>query len=776
MIVTRRWLEEYISLEGVSDEALHDTFNSIGLEVDSMRRYRMPKKVVVGRIISCKKHPNADKLNLCTVDVGRAEPLSIVCGAANVVSAEYVAVAMLGAILPGDLHIKEAKIRGVESFGMICSSSELGLPSMGDGIMILDDSIGKLVAGKELCEYPDLNDTVIELELTANRGDCLSVRGVARDLSAALDRALKPLGQFRYETMPQGIARIMELHTNSEIEADILYYYALKESLSLPLLTELRLAYVEAWSKSPLKSHLNYATHAAGVVLRAYDAIRLRGDDAKIYLELEERSPGLIELRSGERVISFIGISASSEYLADDSSSELLIEASYIDPQRLVPAAANLEADDLYYRSSRGSEPDIGLGMRRIMAECSKDGECRFSTTPIRVETSYTKRTVAIDVKYLKSIIGQEISLGTIYSILRRLGFVIHGGDKERFGIVVPRWRHDIHNVQDVAEEILRIVGINKIEAKPLEFREANRLSQSARLFRIRRDLRQRAVAAGFYEAITYAFADRKKLETYGFDLIEESKELLNPIVDELNTLRSTLTINLLDVAQRNASYGKRRIALFEIGAVFDAKRQEREKLALLWSADAQEPSIANHGKAPRIDFSHFVQKLGSIVGDYELVECKEKNALIHPYQSATILVRNQEAGWLSRLHPIVAEAFDLEDTMIAELDFEALIPPHINTKSISNYQGTFKDLSLLVAKDMPYRVIKEALEEFDEPLLRRFFPIDIYEDEQLGERKSVTLRFFLQSDEATLSDKQIEGVMERILKIVQNRCEAELR
>ncbi len=778
MIVTRRWLEEYINLEGVSDEALHDTFNSIGLEVDSMRRYRVPKNVVVGRVISCKKHPDADKLNLCTVDVGGSEPLSIVCGAANVVNAKYVAVAMLGATLPGDIHIKAAKIRGVESFGMICSASELGLPSMGDGIMILDESIGKLVAGKELCEYPDLNDTVIELELTANRGDCLSVRGVARDLSAALDRALKPLGQFRYETMPQGIARIMELHTNSKIEADILYYYALKESLSLPLLSELRLAYVEAWSKSPLKSHLNYATHATGVVLRAYDAIRLRGDNAKISLDLEERSPGLIELRSRGRVVSFIGITASSEYLADDSSSELLIEASYIDPQRLAPAAAaaNIEADELYYRSSRGSEPDIDLGMRRIMAECSNDGECRFSTTPIRVETSYTKRTVAIDVECLKSIIGQEIPLGTIYSILRRLGFVIHGGDKERFGVVVPRWRHDIHNVQDVAEEILRIVGINKIEAKPLEFREANRLSKSARLFHIRRDLRQRAVAAGFYEAITYAFADRKKIESYGFELIEGSKELLNPIVDELNTLRSTLTINLLEAAQRNASYGKRRIALFEIGAVFDAKRQEREKIALLWSADAQEPTIANHGKSPRIDFSRFVQKLGSIIGDFELVECEEKNALIHPYQSATILVRNQEAGWLSRLHPSVAEDFDLEDTMIAELDFEALIPPHINAKPISNYQGTFKDLSLLVAKDMPYRAMKEALRELNEPLLRRFFPIDIYEDEQLGDRKSVTLRFFIQSDEATLSDEQIEGLMERILKRLQNRCEAELR
>ena len=195
MIVTRRWLQEFIDLTDINDKRLYEAFNSIGLEVDSIRSLIMPENVVVGRVVECVKHPDADKLNLCKVDVGEGEPLQIICGASNVVDAEYVAVAKVGAILPGDFEIKPAKLRGIDSFGMICSSSELGLAEMGKGIMILDDSIGKLVVGKPLSRYEAFNDTVIELELTANRGDCLSINGVARDLGAYFGKEVK---RFEY--------------------------------------------------------------------------------------------------------------------------------------------------------------------------------------------------------------------------------------------------------------------------------------------------------------------------------------------------------------------------------------------------------------------------------------------------------------------------------------------------------------------------------------------------------------------------------------------------
>jgi phenylalanyl-tRNA synthetase beta chain len=381
-----------------------------------------------------------------------------------------------------------------------------------------------------------------------------------------------------------------------------------------------------------------------------------------------------------------------------------------------------------------------------------------------------------VDIARLNAIIGQEIPKGTIHTILKRLGFTIHGAGAERFGVTVPAWRHDITHLQDIAEEILRIVGINNIEARPLELTEANRLTESTRRFRLRRDLRQRAAAEGFFEAVTYAFSEKSRLEAFGFATLEEGVDLLNPIVEELNTLRSTLSVNLLEAAKRNVSYGKKRIALFEIGSVFDTERREREMAAFLWSGDAEEPTVLNQGKAPRIDFPRFVRKLGNILGAFELVPCTASNALIHPFQSATILVDGREAGWVSTLHPTAAETFGLEATVLAELAFEALIPPHRNARPVSNFQGTYKDLSLLVDRTLPYAAMARAIESLEEPLLRRFFPIDRYEDEKLGNRKSMTLRFFLQSDEGTLSDEVIDGVMARILEALERECQAELR
>ncbi|MGC9352000.1 MAG: YtpR family tRNA-binding protein, partial [Sulfurovum sp.] len=220
MIVTRSWLNEFIDLSDVSNDTLYKTFNAIGLEVDSIKEIMIPGKVVVGKILSCEKHPDADKLNVCQIDVGSGTR-QIVCGAANVVNAEYVAVATIGAVLPGDFKIKHAKLRGVESEGMVCSSSELGLPAMGDGIMILDESIGTLEVGKEFGEYPAVADTIIELELTANRGDCLSIYGVARDLSVALDKEMKAFEYKQEEKIKLGIAREAEIHQEGEVDADL---------------------------------------------------------------------------------------------------------------------------------------------------------------------------------------------------------------------------------------------------------------------------------------------------------------------------------------------------------------------------------------------------------------------------------------------------------------------------------------------------------------------------------------------------------------------------
>ncbi len=779
MIVTRRWLSEFIDISDIDDNRLYETFNSIGLEVDSIKKLTMPKGVVVGRVVECIKHPNADKLNLCKIDVGQKEPLQIVCGASNVVDAEYVAVATVGTILPGDFEIKPAKLRGIDSYGMVCSSSELGLPKMGEGIMILDNSIGELVVGKELSEYDVFNDTVIELELTANRGDCLSVRGVARDLAGYFDKNIKKFTYSAKYIMKTGIAREFDLHSEGDIECDIRFMIAKPIECNTPLSMQLLLALCDKYSSSVVESILAYTTHATGVILKAYDANKLKGDKPKIDLKLKGRKNHASEIYLGDKKIAVVGVYIEPEYKADDESKEILIEASYTDPQILVDSVANdkLKTDALFYNSSRGSEPDLKFGLEYLEHSADIASKCEFSEDAVKVIKDRESKKISVDIAKLNAIIGQEISRTKIHKILSNLGFEIYRSDSDRFGLKVPPYRHDIENIHDIAEEVLRIVGINNIEAKPLELIEKNRLSKEAKLFKKRRDIRQRAVSAGFYEAVTYAFAHSSKLKEYGFSVLKDGVEILNPIVDEMDTLRSTLLINLLEAVRRNKNYGKRVIPLFEIGSIFDEDRNESEKISFIWSGDIKEASISNQGKPQKIDFGKFVEKISSIVGALELEGIDTPPyGLFHPYQCAKVYKDGVFVGYLGALHPVVAEAFDIDITYIAEFDLEPLLDKLKCSSKISNFQGVYKDLSLLVDKDMPYSKVEEALEDIELEILKRFFPIDIYTDEKLGNKKSLTVRFYLQSMEGTLSDKDIEMAMESILNLLSSKCGAELR
>ncbi len=777
MIVTRTWLEKYIDLDGISNDELYETLNRIGLEVESLKEYKIPEKVVVGRIVACNRHPDADKLSLCTIDIGDGKPKQIICGAANVADAEYVAVATIGAVLPDGLEIKPVKLRGVESFGMVCSSEELGLPKINNGIMILDDSIGELEVGREIGSYPRIADTVIELELTANRGDCLSVYGVARDLSAAFDRPLKKISPDKPKSNNIGIARKVDIRSQKGIPSDLIYVLAEGGGLRDRLAISLRLAFVGIEPGDKLENIVRYSTHATGVILHAYDAQKIYDESGRIRLDIRSKDKGQVAVAHGSTALSIVGLACNEDYAADDNTEEVLFEASYIDPKLLVETVAEnkLKTDQFYYNTSRGSEPDLDLGIEQLQYICGCAGECVFYEGDIRIKAQHEKRTVSASVNTINAIIGDKISKTTIFTILNRLGFEIHG-QGDTFGVHIPPHRHDIVNLHDITEEIIRMVGIDNIKAKALKVLEKNRLNYSAKLFHIKRDMRQRAVAAGFYEAVTYAFADRSSLEKYGFETIDEKLEIVNPIVDELDTLRTTLLTNLLDATRRNVNYGIKKIALFEIGAVFDKKRSQSDKVAFVWSGQREADSILNQGKPANIDFGTFVDRLARVIGEFDLVSCEESNALVHPYQSSNIVVNGKKAGWISKLHPSVAKELNLKDTYISEMDLSLLLPRHILARPVSNYQGVYKDISVLVERSMPYNRLRDAVDELDLPLLKKLYVIDVYEDDSLQEKKSVTIRLFLQSTEGTLSDKDIESSIESVLKILEDRCQARLR
>lgn len=777
MIVTRSWLNEFIDLRDVSKEKLYETFNAIGLEVDSMQEVTIPEKVVVGKILSCEKHPDADKLNVCQIDVGHGVR-QIVCGAANVVHAEYVAVATIGAVLPGNFEIKHAKLRGVESEGMVCSSSELGLPEMGNGIMILDESIGELEAGREFGSYEKVADTVIELELTANRGDCLSIYGVARDLSTALDIEMRQFEHKQAEKLKLGIGREAELHTHGEMEADLRYKLVIMNRVSNPFLMDLRLAIAGVEAEGRVDRILAYTTHTTGVVLRTYDVELFRNEEDKIVVKPQAASKGVMEVTSNGKVMGIVGVYQDEASKAVDETKKYLIEASYIDPDTLAEAVAQngLKTDDLYYKTSRGSNPDLlfGLSYLAYLTEKYTDIECYEGSLDVKVERDNEK--IKVDAEVVSSIIGMQIEPGRLSTILQKLGFEINVRGEGIFTAIVPLFRHDIKNIQDIAEEIVRIIGINNIEAQSLAFVEENRLNETSQRYRAKRSVRSRAVSVGFYENVSYVFTERVALEKYGFAAVEEAVDLANPIAEELNTLRSTILVNLLGAVKRNVSYTKKSIPLFEIGSVFGSNREETEVLSLVFSGQQSSESVMNAGKPKMIDFGVFTQKLAAVVGNFELVACSHQNALIHPYHSADIVIDGKVCGFVSKLHPTAQSDFDIPDTFIAELAFDVLLPKHINAHQISKFQGVYKDLSVVIDKSVSYDEVAKVLKGLALPMLKDIYAVDVYEDETLGEKKSLTVRFFIQSMEKTLEEDDIESVMGQVMASLETAYSAQLR
>ncbi|MEA2048700.1 MAG: phenylalanine--tRNA ligase subunit beta [Campylobacterota bacterium] len=777
MIVTRSWLNEFIDLSGVSNEKLYKTFNAIGLEVDSIRPIEIAKKVVIGKILSCEKHPDADKLNVCQIDVG-TDTKQIVCGASNVVDAEYVAVATSGAVLPGDFTIKDATLRGVESQGMVCSSAELGLPDTGKGIMVLDESIGELEVGREFGSYEKIADTIIELELTANRGDCLSVYGVARDLSAALDIEMRRSEYKQNDKMKLGIGREASLHSEGIMDADLYYTLATLDTISNSFLIVLRLAMVNVEWTDKLSSLLAYSTHTTGVILRAYESRVFRHNNGKVCVSPTTKAKGIIEIIAQSKVLSVVGVNQEEEGKATDKTKELLLEASYIHPDTLVEAVStsSLKSDALYYKTSRGSNPDLSFGLSFLDALMEKYTNISCYEGSLNVNVEREKRTVIVDIKEISSIVGMDIELSKVVSILKKLGFGINAMGHNVIVALIPPFRHDVTHIQDISEEVVRIVGINNIEAKPFVFSEKARLNDTTDRYKAKKGFKNRAVGAGFYENVSYLFSEKSLLETYGFSTLEEELELANPIAEELNTLRSTVLINLLNAVKRNVSYTKKSIPLFEMGAVFDAKREQSDVISFVFSGQLEGENVRNAGKPSMIDFASFTQKIAAVVGAFELIPCSAKNALLHPYQSADIIVDGKVCGFMSKLHPTVQERFGIPETFIAELEFDAFLPKHINAVPISKFQGVYKDLSIVIDKSMSYYEVAKVLNGLALPMLKESYPVDIYEDEQLGDKKSLTVRFFIQSMDKTLEDADIEEVMVQIMAALQTECNAQLR
>jgi len=776
MIVTRSWLNEWIDLSSKSTQQIAKTFNSIGLEVDRIHEYRVPKKIIFGKVLECEKHPDADKLNVCQVDIG-SSIRQIVCGASNVRAGLNVVVAVLGAQMPSGLVIKPVKLRGVDSDGMICAASEIGLPDLGKGIIELDESMGTFKLGDEVSTNPLFNDDLIEIELTANRGDCLSIRGVARDLSAAFDIPIKEQ-QVTDNDEKRGIGRILALSHDKDLDVNLSYKALSLKELKVPLLVKLRLAQIEEQRECDVETMLLYVTQSTGVILRAYDQnfFLEEGEKvAKVTLCEDENGYACIK---GKGTASLVGIIQKEESKALNREGIILLEASYIPPDIISKkmSESKIKSGPMFYKTSRGSEPELNRGLSFCIDLIESSSNSSTYGGVIELANSYREKVVIVTKQEIDEIIGASIDKAVVASILKNLGFNTSKSSPDNFVISVPQFRHDIVNKQDIVEEIVRMVGIDNIPSKPFILTEDNRLEDNYFEYKKRSTFRHRGANSGFYESVHFVFDEKKTLNSYGFSTTSEELELLNPIVQTLDTLRPTLLTGLLKAASQNVKNGYSSVRLFEIGSVFTAQREESYNMAFIFSGDKESESLANAGKPAKVDFTYFVQKISDVVGAVTLSEYKTTHTLSHEYQSAAVMMNGEVVGELFRVHPTVEKDYDLDITFMCELDF-AKIPHGLKiAQKTSKYQASFKDLSLIMPKDMSYEKVKTVIESAEITNLVRFYPVDKYSDESLGENMSLSVRFVLQSIEKTLGEEDITSVMDTILELLKSELGIGLR
>ncbi len=743
---------------------LCEDLSRLGLEVESCIPCVAPKNVVVGKVLEKAPHKNAEKLSVCQVDIGK-EVLQIVCGAKNVAPNQFVPVALNGALI-GSTTIAKTELRGVESCGMICSSSELGFPKINDGILELDESVGELVLGKGLNEYAPFNTHVLEISLTPNRGDCLSVLGVAREISAFYHTPLKPIKALNFTPKSD----LITLSVGENIESHLAYYLVCNHSLKTPLKVKLSLAHNNALSENDLNNFLEFSMHFSGVIMNAYS---LNATPIDLSVKNDENNLESVYINHQKR--STIAIKHQDQ---KDLSEHLLLEASYIDPISLslklhALKDKTLQKDNaLIYRSARGSNPNLSDGLNFLSVHLKAT-----ILESKQTQHSLKDRTLTFQLEDITEILGLAVEKEKIQGILKNLGFKVSAKEPNSkppiLEVIAPNFRHDIKTIQDIAEEILRFVGIDNLVSKPLNCISSKNSNPHYDTHRFFENLKHKALACGFKEVIHYVFYSKEKQQKLGFEVLEDSLELQNPITTELNTLRTSLVCGLLDASLRNKNLGFKSIALYEKGSVYNSKREETQKLGFLASGLQKKESYPD-AKGKAWDFYSFAECVSKVIGDFSLEKLTTQTPINHPYQSAKIIQNHEIIGVIAKIHPKVIQELDLFESYYAEIDASKLKRPAMLLKPFSIYPSSVRDLTLIIDENTAFSRIKKALKDAQIPNLSEILPLDIFKESH--NTIALSMRCVIHSLEKTLNDEEVNSAVQKALEILEKEFNARLK
>lgn len=792
MKFSEQWLREWVNPSVSTGELCHQ-LTMAGLEVDAVEPVAAAfSGVVVAEVLSVEPHPDADKLRVTQVNVGEAEPVQIVCGAANVRAGLRVACAVVGAQLPGDFKIKKAKLRGVPSNGMLCSASELGLAESSSGLMELP---ADAPVGENFRDYLQLDDVTIELGLTPNRGDCLSIAGIAREAgvlnqTAVLVPQCNPVVATIDDTLPILVAAQAECprYLGRVIRG-------VDVAAVTPLWLQERLRRSGTRSLGPVVDVTNYVLLELGQPMHAFDLGRLSGgiqvrlatagEKLRLLNEEEITLDGeTLVIADDNGALAMAGVMGGAASAVGDTTQDIFLESAFFTPASIAGRARRYGLHtDSSHRFERGVSPELALqAIERATTLLLAIAGGSAGAISEAVAAEYLPCHSAITLRHarVERVLGTRVSAESIDAILRRLDMQVEAKG-EGWLVTPPAFRFDVSIEEDLIEEIGRIIGYSNLPSSRPQ--AALRMGERPEAQLGKGDLAAALVARGYQEAITYTFVEPKMQQL--LDPHRPPIALANPISADMSVMRTTLWAGLLPVLQHNINRQQSRVRLFEYGMRFlplagGAMQQDNVLAGIVFGNVLPEQWAASEQKLDFFDVKGDVEALLALSGRLEAFSFSaESHPALHPGQSARILLNGKAVGWLGAAHPSLESQLGLSgQTFLFEIEASALLSGTVaKFREISKYPAIRRDIALVLDRNTPASAVMETARKAAPDTLQNLKLFDVYQGEHIDSgRKSIALGLTLQAQSRTLTDDEVDSAIEQIVTTLANELGAALR
>ena len=801
MLVSLKWLEDYIDLE-LSAEELADRLTMAGLEVDEIQTLA-PKfsGVVIAKILSVRPHPNADKLSLCDVTDG-AETYPIVCGAKNIHAGDMVPLAKTGAVIPGGYTIKSTTLRGEKSEGMLCSEAELEIGDDASGILQLP---ADMALGRPLQEALDLGDTVLDIGITPNRSDCLSMIGIAREVAALTGKKMK-MPDVRILESAQDVSLLSSVTIE---DADLCPRYTAR------LIQNVTIGGTPVWMKTRLEAAglrainnvvdvTNFVMLEMGQPLHAFDfrfleegrIVVRKSKPGEEFISLDEKSRLLPEntllICDGKKPVAIAGIMGGLNSEVKEDTRTILLESAYFNPASIRRSSRRLGMPtDAAFRFERGIDPEgVVRALDRaaqLIAELSGGEVCRnyLDEYPAKIKAV---ENIPLRMDRVRQVIGARVPAREAVRILKSIGMALRREGKGAYRVTPPSFRVDIEREIDLIEEIARLYGYDRVPSTlpSVSVSEAETVPRLA----LEERIRQLMTGAGYSEIINYSFSSPDSAEALGLSPEDERRRFVvikNPLTEDQSIMRTTLAYGLLETLKKNLHNASFNLKLFEIGRTFFKRHdgelpEEKNILAALAAGKAADDLW---GSKVSVDFYDLKGSLENIFQDLKLDSCRcrteTSEPFLHPGQSCGVYIGDVRVGFLGKAHPEVLKKMDIRsDAYLFEINLDLLgkqTGRRIRYRELSKFPAVQRDVAFVVPESMESEKMLEIVLSQHEDLLENVSIFDIYSGKGLEERtKSLGLRFSYRALDRTLTDAEINSIHNRIVQNTVQQTGAKIR